>query len=72
MTIQKLCEKISLLMISVNELKSENAIFSQFMNEMMSNLNMFSLGVLITLRSVCIMKHTSCLLAKSYSKVLSL
>ena len=68
----KVCEKISLLIISVNELKSENTIFNQFMNEMMSNLNIFSLGVSITLRETCIMKHTSCILARSYGKVLSL
>jgi len=46
MTIQRFCEKISLLIISVNELKSENAIFNQFTNEVMSDLNIFSSRVL--------------------------
>ena len=42
----KVCEKISLLIISINELKSECAIFNQLTNEVMSDLNIFSLRVL--------------------------
>ena len=40
-TIQGFCEEISLLIINVNELKSENAILNQLMNKVMSELNMF-------------------------------
>ena len=46
MTIQQFCKKINLLIINVNELKSENAIFNQFTNEVMSDLNIFSSRVL--------------------------
>ena len=35
-------EQINLLIISVNELKSESTIFNKLLNEVMSNLYMFS------------------------------
>ena len=40
------CEEISILIISANELKIESTIFNQSTNEIVSNLNTFSLGVL--------------------------
>ena len=46
MIIQSFCQKISLSIIIVNDLKSENIIFNQFINEMMSDLNMCSSRVL--------------------------
>ena len=45
-TIQRFCEEISLLIISIYELKSENGIFNQIMNEVVYDLNMFSTRVL--------------------------
>ena len=42
MTVQQFCEKINFF----NELKSENVIFNQLINEVMLDLNMFSLRVL--------------------------
>ena len=40
--IKRFGEQISLLIISVNELKSESTIFDKLPNEVMSNLYMFS------------------------------
>ena len=40
--IKRFAEQISLLIISVNELKSESTIFNKLPNEVMSNLYMFS------------------------------
>ena len=40
--IKRFAEQISLLIISVNELKSESTIFNELPNEVMSNLYMFS------------------------------
>ena len=42
----RFCENISFLIISVNELKSENVIFNQLTNEGMSDFSMFGLRVL--------------------------
>ena len=44
--IKRFGEEINLLIISVNELKSEGTIFDKFPNEVMSNLNVFSLRML--------------------------
>ena len=41
-TIKRFGEQISLLIISVNELKSKGTIFNKLTNEVMSNLYMFS------------------------------
>ena len=40
--IKRFGEQINLLIISVNELKSEGTIFNKLMNEVMSNLYVFS------------------------------
>ena len=40
------CEEINILIISANELKIESTIFNQSTNEIVSNLNTFSSGVL--------------------------
>ena len=40
--IKRFGEQINLLIINVNELKSEGTIFDKFSNEVMSNLNVFS------------------------------
>ena len=40
-TIKRFGEQVSLLIISVNKLKSENTIFDKLSNEMMSNLYVF-------------------------------
>ena len=40
--IKRFGEQIILLIISVNELKSKSTIFDKFLNEVMSNLYMFS------------------------------
>jgi len=45
-TIERFCEEVSILIINVNELKSESVIFNQSANEVVSDVNMFSLGVL--------------------------
>ena len=44
--IKRLGKQISLLIISVNELKSKSTIFNNLPNEVMSNLYVFSLRVL--------------------------
>ena len=44
--IKRFGEKISLLIISVNELKSESTIFDKLLNEVMSNLYVFNLRML--------------------------
>ena len=44
--IERLSEKISLLIINVNELKSESTIFDKLPNEVVSNLYMFCLRML--------------------------
>ena len=44
--IKRFGEQISLLIISVNELKSESIIFNKLPNEMMLNLYMFSSRIL--------------------------
>ena len=44
--IKRFGEQISLLIISVNELKSESTIFDKLPNEVMSNLYMFSFRML--------------------------
>ena len=44
--IKRLSEQIGLLIISVNELKSESTIFDKLLNEVMSNLYMFCLRML--------------------------
>ena len=41
-TIKRFGEQISLLIISVNELKSKSTIFDKLPNEVMSNLYVFS------------------------------
>ena len=40
--IKRFSEQISLLIISVNKLKSESTILNKLTNEMMSNLKIFS------------------------------
>ena len=45
-SIKRFGEQVSLLIISVNELKSKNTIFNKLSNEVMSNLNVFSLRML--------------------------
>ena len=40
-TIKRFDEQVSLLIISVNELKSEHTIFNKLSNEVMLNLHMF-------------------------------
>ena len=45
-SIKRFGEQISLLIISVNKLKSESTIFNKLPNEMMLNLYMFSSRVL--------------------------
>ena len=40
-TVKKFGEQVSLLIISVNKLKSENTIFDKLPNEVMSNLYVF-------------------------------
>lgn len=42
LTVQRFGEQISLLVISVNKLKSESTIFDKLPNEVMSNLYVFS------------------------------
>ena len=44
--IKRFGEQISLLIISVNELKSKSTIFNKLPNEVMSNLYVFSLRIL--------------------------
>ena len=44
--IKRFGEQISLLIISVNELKSESTIFDKLLNEVMSNLYVFNLRML--------------------------
>ena len=44
--IKRFGEQISLLIISVNKLKSESTIFNKLSNEVMSNLYVFSLRML--------------------------
>ena len=44
--IKRFGEQINLLIINVNELKSENTIFDKILNEVMSNLYVFSLRML--------------------------
>ena len=44
--IKRFGEQISLLLISVNELKSESTIFDKLLNEVMSNLYVFNLRML--------------------------
>ena len=44
--IKRFGEQINLLIISVNELKSESTIFDNLPNEVMSNLYVFSLKML--------------------------
>ena len=44
--IKRFGEQISLLIISVNELKSESTIFDKLLNEVMSNLYVFYLRML--------------------------
>ena len=44
--INRFGEKISILIISVNELKSKSIIFDKLPNEVMSNLYVFSLRIL--------------------------
>ena len=39
--VKRFGEQVSLLIISVNKLKSENTIFDKFPNEVMSNLYVF-------------------------------
>ena len=45
-TVKKFGEQVSLLIISVNKLKSENTIFDKLPNEVMSNLYVFGLRML--------------------------
>ena len=45
-TIKRFGEQVSLLIIHVNELKSERTIFDKLPNEVMSNLYVFSLRML--------------------------
>ena len=45
-TIKRFGEQISLLIISVNELKSKSTIFDKLQNEVMLNLYVFSLRML--------------------------
>ena len=40
-TVKRFRKQVSLLIIGVNELKSESTIFDKFPNEMMSNLYVF-------------------------------
>ena len=47
--IKRFGEQISLLIISVNKLKSESTIFDKLPNEVMSNLYVFSLRMLMAL-----------------------
>ena len=44
--IKRFGEQVSLLIISVNKLKSENTIFNKLPNEVMSNLYVFGLRML--------------------------
>ena len=44
--VKRLGKQISLLIISVNKLKSESTIFDKLSNEVMSNLYVFSLRML--------------------------
>ena len=44
--IKRFGEQISLLIISVNELKSESTIFDKLLNEVMLNLYVFNLRML--------------------------
>ena len=44
--VKRFGEQISLLIISVNELKSESTIFDKLPNEVMSNLYVFSMRML--------------------------
>ena len=44
--IKRFGEQISLLIISVNDLKSESTIFDKLLNEVMSNLYVFNLRML--------------------------
>ena len=44
--VQRFSEQISLLIISVNKLKSKSTIFDKLPNEVMSNLYVFSLRML--------------------------
>ena len=45
-TSKRFGEQISILIISVNELKSESTIFDKLLNEVMLNLYVFSLRML--------------------------
>ena len=45
-TIQEFCEEIILLIINVDEVKSENAILNQLTNKVMSDLNVFGMRML--------------------------
>ena len=45
-TIKRFGEQIGLLIINVNELKSKSTIFDKLLNEVMSNLYVFSLRML--------------------------
>ena len=45
-TVKRFGKQISLLIISVNELKSKNTIFNKLPNEVMSNLYVFGLRML--------------------------
>ena len=44
--VKRFGKQISLLIISVNELKSKSTIFNKLLNEVMSNVYMFSLRML--------------------------
>ena len=44
--VKKFGEQVSLLIIGVNKLKSENTIFNKLPNEVMSNLYVFGLKIL--------------------------
>ena len=45
-TVKRFGEQVSLLIIGVNKLKSENTIFDMLFNEVMSNLYVFGLRML--------------------------
>ena len=44
--VKRFGEQVSLLIINVNKLKSENTIFNKLPNEVMSNLYVFGLRIL--------------------------